>query len=65
MNNVEVLEMVKEFLRLEALENELAEQDKTDQAHETNQKKWKVKKLATEYGVQNEFTVLLKEMRSK
>ncbi|MEK4121997.1 hypothetical protein [Lysinibacillus sp. FSL K6-0102] len=55
--------MVAEFLRLEALENELADHDELDKAQIVNDKKWKVKKMARSYNVEKEFSEALKSAR--
>ena len=55
--------MVAEFLRLEALENELADHDELDKAQIVNDKKWKVKKMTRSYNVEKEFSEALKSAR--
>ncbi len=65
MNNTNVKLMVEDFLKYERLENELAARGEYDRAQNTNVQKWKVKKAAEEYGVENEFLQQLKEARKK
>lgn len=55
--------MVAEFLRLETLENELDDQMQFEKAQDTNEKKWKIKKLARSYNVEKEFSDALKSAR--
>ena len=63
MNNTDVQSMVEEFLTLEVMEENLAKDGYMNKAQKANERKWKVKKLARIYGVEKEFSTLLKELR--